>query len=101
MEQSEFLATQFQFKKGDISLQTYWETEMKVLNHIQWKLNEYTPFDFAEAYMAAGVVFEGDVFEESLSQRRADGDTMYPSKRSLKKGAKNLNKLIKVLVRLS
>lgn len=36
--------------------------EMQILNALEFNVNHILPFDFCEAYMSIGIVFEGDVF---------------------------------------
>ena len=67
--------------------------EPMLCEHFGWALNQLSVFDFTETFMTMGLVFEGETLQSPSSGK---GST-----RAGRKEAKNLNKLVRTLARVS
>lgn len=82
---------------SDINREQYESKEQQFLNTLEWELNSLNQSHFQEAFMVLGQVFQSDSFSQSLKQRSQGGSTV----KCLRKGQRNLNKLVRVIMRAS
>jgi len=40
----------------------FWTIEKKILQLMDWRLNEFLPYDFTEVFLKLGIMFDDDVF---------------------------------------
>ena len=75
-----------------LNLKDHLEIERILLNKLEWNPLQLTPYDFIEHLFSAGIFFEDDQMQEYLQKKKLS---------NLRRGSKNLNKLVKVVSRIS
>jgi len=88
--------------KYELSLAYVMKLEQDIVNALVWDVAPVIVFDSIETLMSVGILFEGDKFEKHLSSSKTskNGIDEEPEKR-LEKSTKNMNKIVRVLCRVS